>query len=240
MPRRASLQLGVFDVPERWQGKVAVVGVASIGADEVDDAERDRIGAEVAKGNQLIAKARRSQQELLERLARAAGSRGLRFLLLSTLEHFLAATRSLDAKNGGALSDVELTELWRNAEAGEAVLRSAPPEPELRMSLAKPARGTTPSLTFEVLGGSGSDANAQEWIAQEAHVASVLIAKASPAQVALVERVARAAGDAGVQFPLATMLAKFLAATRTLDENAAAKLSDTEVARLWREATEPE
>lgn len=240
MARRASLQLGAFEVPERWKGKVPAVGLASVGAAEVDDAERDRIGAEVSKGNQLIAKAKRSQQQLLERLARAAGPRGARFLLLSTLERFLATTKSLDAKKAAALSDAELGELWHKAEAVEATLRSAPPEPEVRMSLTGAARGTAPSLTFEVVGRVGPEPTIPDRIAQEAHIAAVLISKASPAQVALVERVARAAGDAGVQFPFVTMLAKFLAATRTLDEKAAAKLSDDEVARLWRDATEPE
>ena len=232
MARRAKLKLVMMDKPE---AKAPGVGIMTVGAQEVDDAERDRIGAEAPKAALLVSKAKRGQQVLLERLARAAGPRGVQFLLGSTLEAFLAATKSLDAKAAAALSDAQLAALWREAERGERELRSAPGEPELRMVLTK-----TGSVTFEVVGRSGRAPTVPDRIAQEAHIAGVLISKASPAQVALVERVARAVGDAGVRFPFVSMLAKFLAATRKLDPKAAAKLSDDQVAALWRDATRSE
>jgi hypothetical protein len=232
MARRALLRLLAFDLPPRWQGKAPAVGTSSLGAEEVDENERARIGVEAARGKVLINKAKRHQQHLLERLARAAGPRGVRFFLLSTLEKFLAATKSLDAKAAATLSHDELAELWRTAEAGEEELRNAPPEPELRMCLSKPS-----SLIIEVVGRRGRAAKVPDRIAQEAHVGGVLISKASPAQVALLERVARAGGDAGAQFPFVSMLAQFLAATRTFNPRAAAKLSDQAVATLWRQAT---
>lgn len=228
MARRAKLHLFVLDPPLRSHGKSRGVGVTSVEYEEVDDAERERIGAEAPKAAQLVAKASRGQQLLLERLARAAGPRGVRFLLRSTLETFLATTMSVDAKSAAALSDAELATLWRDAERGEEELRKIPPEPELRMFLA-------PELTVEVVGRRGPTPTIPDAIERDANGSRWLISKASPAQISLLERVSR---GPGVQFPFASMLAKFLAATRTLDEKAAAKLSDAQVAELWRTATE--
>src|SRR4051794_36038148 len=112
MLMRASFKLQILEVPKRFEGKMSPLVLSAAGYRDVDDAERERIWREVQTGQQLIKKAKRPQQLLLDRLVRAAGPRGLRFRLLSTLEQFLAATKSVDAKRASTPSDAELAKLW--------------------------------------------------------------------------------------------------------------------------------
>jgi hypothetical protein len=239
MARRASHKLTTIKLPEGLKGRVPPLSLSSVGHEDVDDSERDRIGSEGSKGAWLITKARPAQQQLLERLARAAGDRGVRFRSIAVLESFLAATRSMDAKAAKALSDDQLAKLWRDAETSEPTeVGAATPEPQLRVQLAKGAKAKQPTLAVEVVGRTKPAPAIPDRAAQEAHIGGVLLAKAKPAQSSLLERLVRNAGADGLHFPVLSVLTRFLAATRTLTVKAATTLSDEELAKLWHDASD--
>jgi hypothetical protein len=78
-----------------------------------------------------------------------------------------------------------------------------------------------------------------ERIDREMSQAGVLLEKATKAQTMLLGRFAAAAApDGTLRFPFVATLRRFLAATRSLDDAAAAALSDDALAELWRAADE--
>jgi hypothetical protein len=81
------------------------------------EAEVLRVTEEAARGSILLAKASTAQRQLIDRLARSLENDRIRFKHVSTLQHFLTATRTLDA---AALGDRALARLWREAEAATA------------------------------------------------------------------------------------------------------------------------
>jgi hypothetical protein len=238
MPRQALHVLQIVNLPKRWQGKKPPLGLATVGHEDVDDEERERIAAEGGKGALLISKATPAQTLLLERLARAAWANGLRFQSVDILERFLTSSGKLDAKAAAALSDADVAALWRDAGGrapGEPQESPTEGEPNLRMRL-RAKWGKTPPLEIDIVEYGERPPDMDDLIAQDAHIGRILISKASPAQVLLLERLTRAAGDDGLRFPLASILARFLAATRTLDVRSAAKVTDEDLTALWRDA----
>lgn len=77
--------------------------------------EKERIAREAARGEALLEEATPVQLRLLQRRARAAPGRKLRFPSIATLEDFLNATA--EEPDADALPDEEVQELWDDIAA---------------------------------------------------------------------------------------------------------------------------
>lgn len=234
--RRASHSLRFITLPPRLVGKAPPLTIQPVRFGDVDPPEQKRIEREARKAYDLITKATQAQQNLLVRLAKPAGEDGIRFRSIKRLEAFLKDTRAFSDDAVKQLSDEKLDALWREAETHEpASLRDAPPEPELHLHDTTRGAGK-PKLAVDVVGRVGPEPRTPDRVAVDAHVAGVLLDKASATQTSLIERLVRVAGPQGLRFAVVTTLAKFMAATRELTPEAAAKLSDEELAKIWHGA----
>jgi hypothetical protein len=96
----------------------------------------------------------------------------------------------------------------------------------------RPRLGVGPTDVF------GTPIRERQRIAREAADAALLVTNATPAQSRLLQRLAAAYPTNGVCFPFVATLQRFLAATASVDDAAAATLDEAAIARLWREAAE--
>jgi hypothetical protein len=105
-----------------------------------------------------------------------------------------------------------------------------------RIELPERLRGKLPPLAVRTTGHFRCAPEELDRIARETSRASLLVEEATEAQVLLLLRLAAAAPDAQLRFPLVATLDRFLAATAALDANAAQAVSDDALAALWRDA----
>jgi hypothetical protein len=76
-------------------------------------------------------------------------------------------------------------------------------------------------------------------IGREIGQGTLLLDKATRGQEELLLRLVASGPDRRLRFPFIATLRRFLAATASLDDAAAAALSDDALAKLWRDADEP-
>jgi hypothetical protein len=236
MMRRANIQ--IVSIPKRrgrQRGDWPPLGLSTSDREGTTEAERDRVAREAGKATLLLSKAKQGQRTLLERLARDAGEDGIKFPTVGILERFLAATAKLDAKAAAALPDDQVAALWREVggtSPGQPQRVPIPHEALMRLR----SKGKPGAFELDTITDAQTPPEERERIAQDAHVGRIILEKATSTQRSVLERFVKCAGERGLRFAFVAQLARFLGAVHSLQPKVAAKLSDDDLAALWRDA----